>query len=319
MNTGRGAHSATSSCAVDRQVVGRQRAGVLDEVARHPVVLARAGDVLHLLAEVPPMELGAAGARRADEPDREPLVVGHRDDGGLAVARQALDADLLGVDRLVGLKVVERAAGAPRPRPERAPVVQLSRLPLVEQADDAARQPGAVVGLDAGRDEDGVAPALRQQLLLPGRAWRRTAAAAPPAGRGPKPNSIITGTGPVAFAGVVSVSWMSTVTCGYEELSTWPTSFLVTTGTSPTTSSARPVTSHRTLGVRGGRAAVDLAIEVLDDLGAALRPLRRSRDLLAVLHHQRVRQRGVRVGLRLVDVGRVWRLRVAARPRAQAT
>ena len=42
MNTGRGAHSATSSCAVHRQVLRRQRAGVLEVVAGHPVVLARA-------------------------------------------------------------------------------------------------------------------------------------------------------------------------------------------------------------------------------------------------------------------------------------
>src|ERR1700676_296609 len=81
-----------------------------------------------------------------------------------------------------------------------------------------------------------------------------------PAGGGPprppprppnpvKPNSMITGTGPVALAGVVSVNWMSTVICGYEELSTCPTSFFVITGTSPFVSLLVSVTSHFTAGV----------------------------------------------------------------------
>ena len=68
----------------------------------------------------------------------------------------------------------------------------------------------------------------------------------------PKPNSIITGTGPEALAGVVSVSWMATVTCGYAELSTWPTSCLVTTGTVPLVPLVVPVTSQFTLGVSLG-------------------------------------------------------------------
>ncbi len=75
-------------------------------------------------------------------------------------------------------------------------------------------------------------------------------------GRGPKklpkPNSIITGTGPFASAGVVTVSWMSTLISGHRELSTWPTSFRVTTGTSPTFSRVVSVTSQVTLGTSFG-------------------------------------------------------------------
>ena len=67
-------------------------------------------------------------------------------------------------------------------------------------------------------------------------------------------NSIMTGTGPVALAGVVSVNCMSTLMSGYDELSTWPTSFFVMTGTSPFISLVTEVTSHFTLGVtRGAR------------------------------------------------------------------
>src|ERR1700744_4547921 len=47
-------------------------------------------------------------------------------------------------------------------------------------------------------------------------------------------NCKMTGTGPAAFAGVVNVNWMSTVTRGYDELSTWPISCLVMAGTPPT-------------------------------------------------------------------------------------
>ena len=67
-----------------------------------------------------------------------------------------------------------------------------------------------------------------------------------------KPNSIITGTGPVALAGVVSVNWMSTLIAGYALLSTCPTSCFVTAGTSPTVSLVVFVTSHVTFGASFG-------------------------------------------------------------------
>src|SRR5207248_1206543 len=120
---------------------------------------------------------GAAFAGGADEADGEALVVRHRHDGRLAVARQPFDADAPGVHGLVGLEIVEGAAGAPGPGPQRPPVVRLPRPALVAQADDAARQARAVVGLDAVGDDDGVAPALGEDLLLPGRAGGAAAAA----------------------------------------------------------------------------------------------------------------------------------------------
>src|SRR5262249_26298897 len=115
------------------------------------------GHVLDLLAEMAAMQLDSSGPGRADEADGEARVVCHRDDGRLAVARQALDADPFGVHRLVGLEVIQRPAGAPRPRPQRSPVVNLARLALVAQADDTARQARATVGLDAAWHEDGIA------------------------------------------------------------------------------------------------------------------------------------------------------------------
>ena len=62
-----------------------------------------------------------------------------------------------------------------------------------------------------------------------------------------KPKCSITGTGP-ALAGVVSVNWISTLTGGYDELSTCPRSCFVTTGTPALVSVVVPVTSQTTFG-----------------------------------------------------------------------
>src|SRR5207302_1888726 len=128
-------------------------------------------------------QLDAAFAGGADEADGEALVVRHGDNRRLTVARQPLDADALGVDDLVGLEIIQGAAGAPGPSSQRAPIVGLPRLALVAQADDAARQAGTVVGLTAVGDNDRVAPALGKDLLLPARPaaaarWGAEAAAA---------------------------------------------------------------------------------------------------------------------------------------------
>src|SRR5215213_7816032 len=49
-------------------------------------------------------------------------------------------ADPLGVHGPVRLQVVQPAGRPPRPGPQRAPVVRLARLALVDQADDAPGQ-----------------------------------------------------------------------------------------------------------------------------------------------------------------------------------
>ena len=118
------------------------------------MIFAGGGDVFELFAEVAASELGAAFAGGADVGDGEARVVGHGDEGGLAVARVAFDADLFGVDGVVGFEVVEGAAGAPGPGAEDAPVVELAWLAFVDEADDAFGEAGAVVGLDAGGIEE---------------------------------------------------------------------------------------------------------------------------------------------------------------------
>ena len=54
----RGAHR-DQLVRIHRQVVPGERPGVLQIVARHPVIFARRGDVLDQLAEVAAVELGA--------------------------------------------------------------------------------------------------------------------------------------------------------------------------------------------------------------------------------------------------------------------
>ena len=210
---------------------------VLQEVASHPVILAGAGEVLDLFPQVAPMQLGAALAGGGDQADGKSRVVRHRHQCRLAVARHALDADALCINALVGLEIVEPARCTPGPCAQRSPVVGLARLAVVDQADDAFGQPRAVVSLDACRTQRGVAPSSRNQLFgrrriaaraapqarLPGAAPRappgagpRPRGAGPPSATGsvPPPNMIITGTGPLALAGVTSVIWMSTFSAG---------------------------------------------------------------------------------------------------------
>jgi hypothetical protein len=315
---------------VDRDVVRglaaeRRLAGaVLQEGAGHPVVLAAGGEVLDRLAEVAAMELGAAFAGRADEDDREALVEGHRDERRLPVARHAVDADALGVDRRVGLEEVERAARAPAPGAQRAPVVRLAPLPLVDEADDPLGEAGAVVGLDAGRVQERVAPAGLDQLLRAGRVFTRP-------GRGNRLAAEIEG----RQAGHLPSAEHDHHRHGLVGLGRRDDDqrhLHLDVGRGAVVGPADDAAAHdrhaADLGVdrlldlprdRGHvlrHAADDLALEVLEDLLAPDLPLRLGPDLPAVLEGQQLGQLRVGVRLRLVVVRRVRLVgsRVAPRP-----
>src|ERR1019366_6932627 len=116
-----------------------------------------------------------------------------------------------------------------------------------------AGAPGAAPG--AARPAGGVttpAPGTGAPGAPPAPAGSGPRAPPRPGPKPPKPNSMMTGTAPVAPAGVVNANPISTVICGYAELSTWPTSCLTITGTSPTVSLLVLVTSHVTLGTTLG-------------------------------------------------------------------
>ena len=156
---------------VDRDVVRvlaperRFGGAVLQEVARHPVVLAGPGEVLDRLPEVAAVRLGATFAGRSHQDDRETGLEGHGDEGRLAVARDAFDPHALCIDRRQRLQVVERAGRAPGPRAQRSPLLRRAALALVGEPDDARGETGAVVGLDAGGAERNVTPAGGDELL----------------------------------------------------------------------------------------------------------------------------------------------------------
>src|SRR5262249_21741796 len=95
--------------------------------------------------------------------------VSHGDKRGLAVARQAFDADLFGVDLFCRFEEIERSAGAPGPGTQRAPVIGFTRLSFVAEPNDSFGQTRSVIGLVAGRHKDGIAPAFSEKLLLPRR------------------------------------------------------------------------------------------------------------------------------------------------------
>ena len=168
---------------VHRQIAGglaaerRLGSAVLQEVAGHPVIFAGAGQILDRFAPVAAMQLGAAFARRADQHHREARVERHRHQRGFAVARDAFDADLFRIHGLVGFQIIEAARSAPAPGAQRAPIVGLARLAFVDQTDDALGQTGAVVRLDAAGIDGGEAPAVGDQLFGRGRVGIRGAAA----------------------------------------------------------------------------------------------------------------------------------------------
>ena len=178
------------------------------------------------------------------------------------------------------------------------------------------RQAGAVIGLNARRNQDGVSPPLGEHLLLPGwtrrwrrEPWRRSAARKDEAELHHHRH------------------WSCRLRrCAQRQLDIDGDQRIgrIVHVPDKLLRDNRDVAVHL-LGRRShlpfhrwrpcGHAAINLPIEVLDDLGAPLLPPRGCRlHRRAVLQHERIRQRRIRVRLRLVEVRRVRCLRVAAWP-----
>ena len=121
------------------QIFRSEGTRVLKKIAGHPVILGGRSKIFHLLAEFTSENFGASFTRGSNKGNRQTRLVRHGDQGGLSVTREAFNAHLFGVNGFVGLEIVERTARAPSPRPERTPVVQLARLPLVDQTNDSLR------------------------------------------------------------------------------------------------------------------------------------------------------------------------------------
>ena len=100
---------------VDRQIVLGQGPCVFQKVSSHPVILAASRYIANLFAKVAAVEFGARFAGRTDVGDREPLIVGHCDQRGLAVTRVPCNSYLFRIYGFFSLEIIEGAAGAPRP------------------------------------------------------------------------------------------------------------------------------------------------------------------------------------------------------------
>src|SRR5262249_31215371 len=73
----------------------------------------------------------------------------------------------------VSLEIIERATGAPCPGAQCAPIFEPAWSSLVDKADDALRQARAVIRLHARWDQTRVSPTLRQHSCLPRWTIRR--------------------------------------------------------------------------------------------------------------------------------------------------
>jgi len=125
-----------------------------------------AGDVADAAAEGAAPGLAPAHAGGADEDDGEAGISGHGN--RTASAKREWPSRPTCLASTAGSVWSSRACDwLPRPMRGRPPSLPVARLAVVDQADDAFVESGAVIGLIAGRDQLGEAPALGQHLLLP--------------------------------------------------------------------------------------------------------------------------------------------------------
>ena len=110
MKQARGGAECYELVLVDGQVVfGHGVCTVFYQVAAHPVVLAARHDVANALAAVSAPACCTSLTRRGYEPGCYALVKGHCYECCLAVARNALNGTLGGIEGLVGSEVVYQA------------------------------------------------------------------------------------------------------------------------------------------------------------------------------------------------------------------
>ena len=66
-------------------------------------------------------------------------IVGHGHKYGFSEARVAFQPDMFRVDGRIGFEIVHGAARTPRPRTQRAPILEAARLAMIHESDDACR------------------------------------------------------------------------------------------------------------------------------------------------------------------------------------
>ena len=221
---------------------------------------------------------------------------------------------------VVGFEIIKRAAGAPGPSAERAPIFQRTWLAFVDESDDAFGEAGAVVGLDAGGNDCGVAPIFGKDLLLPGGAsaieggplFRSEAFFEGGENFGAEGEFEDDGDGSGGVGGsgkrelnvdgeerVGGIVDMAEEDCFGDDGDVFVE---FARGADDFPADMRNV---------GGNAAEDVAVEVFDNLRAALRPPDlRGGDLVAIFEEERIGE-GVGADFGFVDVGGVGRFGIA--------
>src|ERR1035437_1288539 len=113
----------------------------LDEVSRHPIILA-AGEIFYGLAKNVPMQFHPTFAGGTDQAHGNSWFKGFRYDRSLAVAGKSPDADFFRLRHglRIGFEIIDQLADAPLPRAQRTPIVRLAWLAFIHQADDARGQ-----------------------------------------------------------------------------------------------------------------------------------------------------------------------------------
>ena len=271
------------------------------------------------------MELRPAFPGRSHQDHGEAGLKCHGHQRGFAVPGDPFNPHVPGVHRRVRFQVIQAPRGAPGPGAQRAPILRLARLPVIDQANDPLGQPRAVIGLDTAGINGRVSPPGGNQLL--GGRWITRAGAwsappgtaAPGARESPHPEHHQHRHGRFGLR-----------RCHQRHLD-----FDFDLGETRVVHSAHEllghcanITDYRVRGLRSDRPGHlrhhlwyppnHLTFEVLDDLRPALGPphLRRG-DFHAVLERQHLGQVGERISLGGIVIGGVRGVRGTARPRAE--
>src|SRR5204862_7298688 len=104
------------------------------------MVLASTRDVLHNLAPIAPMQLGAAFTGGTNVSHGETWFIRHRHERRLSITGVALKGNLFSIDHFVSLEIIQRTARAPCPCLQQPPTIDLAWSSFVTEANDHTGQ-----------------------------------------------------------------------------------------------------------------------------------------------------------------------------------
>ena len=233
---------------------------------------------------------------------------------------------MLRIHRGIGPEVIETARGSPSPGAQRAPIIRLAGLSLIDQSDDALGQPRSVIGLNAGGIDECVSPAIGDQLFGRQRVAagdpRRTAAGGLCARHPPEKGGVAEhhhdGNGSSRIGRRHQCHLNIHIEQRIRRIVHMPHQLLLEYATRATRRHCRAGNCPRHSRYDSGDTTIYFRLEVLDDLRTALLPPDGGLGhFLAVLQPQDVGQIREGIGQGLVVVGMIGRLFVTAGPRTE--